>query len=107
VVHDLVAEYERYGDVNWSMLLLEHQSEAVAEALRVGRASHRAWLEETFGPSLPVDPRRRRQALDALYGATDVGTWKLLRRDLALSTARTRAAMATLVGGVLHDEAGG
>jgi AcrR family transcriptional regulator len=107
VVRALVAEYDRYGDVNWSLLLLEQESEAVAAALRVGRAGHRAWLEERFAPSLPTDPRRRRQALDGLYAATDVGTWKLLRRDLALSRARTRSAMELLVRGILSDHAGG
>jgi AcrR family transcriptional regulator len=107
VVRELVREYERYGDVNWSMLLLEQQSEAVAAALRFGRAGHRAWLEERFGASLPTAPRLRRQALDGLYAATDVGTWKLLRRDLALSPARTRDAMAMLVRGALREETGG
>ena len=107
MVRELVAEYERYGDVNWSLLLLEQESQAVAAALRIGRAGHRAWLEERFTPSLPTDPRRRCQALDALYVATDVGTWKLLRRDLALSRARTRSAMEALVRGIIPDDAGG
>lgn len=103
VVRALVEEYERYGDVNWSMLLLEPESKAVRAALQVGRAGHRAWLEERFAPSLSSDPRHRREALDGLYAATDVGTWKLLRRDLALSRARTRSAMELLVRGALHD----
>lgn len=107
VVRELVEEYERYGDVNWSLLLLEQESEAVAAALRIGRAGHRAWLEESFAPSLPTAPRRRREALDGLYAATDVGTWKLLRRDLALSRARTRSAMELLVRGILPDDTGG
>lgn len=106
VVRALVEEYERYGDVNWSMLVLEPESDAVAAALRVGRAGHRRWLEERFGPWLPDDARDRRRVVDGLYAATDVGTWKLLRRDLALSKARTRAAMESLVRGVL-DHAGG
>ena len=104
VVRALVEEYERYGDVNWSMLLLEQESEAAAAALQTGRAGHRAWLEERFAPSLSSDPRRRRQTLDGLYAATDVGTWKLLRRDLALSRSRTRGAMALLVRGVLSED---
>lgn len=61
VAREPVAEYERYGDVNWSMFLLERESEAVAAALRIGRAGHRGWLETRFGPSLPPDPRRRRE----------------------------------------------
>jgi hypothetical protein len=45
--------------------------------------------------------------LDGLYVATDVGTWKLLRRDLALSRARTRSAMEVIVRGILPDDEGG
>jgi AcrR family transcriptional regulator len=101
IARGLVAEYERYGDVNWALLPLERDSTAVAAALQAGRAGHRAWLEASFAPLLPVHPRRRRQALDALYAATDVGTWKLLRRDLGLSSARTRAVIETLVRGAL------
>jgi AcrR family transcriptional regulator len=104
VVRALVEEYEEYGDVNWSMLLLEQESESVAAALQVGRAGHRSWLEGMFASSLPSDPRSRRQTLDGLYAATDVGTWKLLRRDLALSKSRTHSAMALLVRGALLDD---
>lgn len=101
IARELVAEYERYGDINWGLLPLERDSPAVAAALKGGRAGHRAWLAASFAGLLPLDPRRRRQALDALYAATDVGTWKLLRRDLGLSPARTRAAIETLVRGAL------
>jgi len=44
--------------------------------------------------------------LDALYAATDVGTWKLLRRDLGLSKPRTAAAMQALIRGALRDPTG-
>lgn len=107
VVAALVDEYERYGDVNWSLLLLERTSEPVAQALALGRAGHRAWLEERFEALLPDGDRDRREALDALYAASDVGTWKLLRRDLGLSQRRTRSALEALVRGVLRDDAGG
>jgi len=101
IVRGLVAEYERYGDVNWALLPLERDSPAVAAALQAGRAGHRASLEASFAPLLPLDRMRRRQAVDGLYAATDVGTWKLLRRDLGLSAARTRAVIETLVRGAL------
>lgn len=102
-VAGLVAEYEQYGDVNWSFLTLEADSPAVSDALRLGRSTHRAWLTERFATLLPADPARRRRAVDALYAATDVGTWKLLRRDLGLSRTRTRDAMEQLVRGALTD----
>jgi AcrR family transcriptional regulator len=101
IARGLVAEYERYGDVNWALLPLERDSPAVAAALQVGRAEHRAWLEVGFAPLLPLHPTRRHQVLHGLYAATDVGTWKLLRRDLGLSQARTRAVIEMLIRGVL------
>lgn len=101
IVRGLVRQYERYGDINWTMLALERESSAVAGALEIGRAGHRGWLEKTFEPVLPEAAAERRAALDGLYAATDVGTWKLLRRDLGLSRSRTREVMETLVHGVL------
>jgi AcrR family transcriptional regulator len=101
IVRGLVRGYEPYGDANWGLLPLEQDSETVAAVLRQGRAGHRAWLEEVFAPLLPAGGAARRAVVDALYAATDVGTWKLLRRDLGLSRARTNAAMEALVRGVL------
>ncbi len=101
IARGLVAEYERYGDVNWALLPLERDSPAVAAALQVGRTGHRAWLEASFAPVLPVHPTSRQHVLDGLYAATDVGTWKLLRRDLGLPPARTRAVMESLIRGAL------
>ena len=49
------------------------------------RASHQAWLERIFSDRLPKTPGARRRAIHALHAATDVYTWKLLRRDLRLS----------------------
>lgn len=107
VVRTLVGEYERFGDANWSLLLLEQTSTEVAAALRAGRTAHRGWLEQQFDGALPTDPARRREAVAALYAATDVGTWKLLRRDLGLSRPRTCRAMEALLRGVLRPDGGG
>jgi hypothetical protein len=46
----------------------------------------------------------RRLAIDALRAATDVYTWKLLRRDLRLSRADTVRILLDLVNGVLGRE---
>ena len=45
--------------------------------------------------------RDRERLLHALHAATDVYTWKLLRRDIGLSRAETAATMTMLVEGVL------
>ena len=106
IVTGLVRQYERDGDANWALLPLERDLPAVAAALAVGRAGHRGWLEEVFAPALPTKASSRGRVVDALYAATDVGTWKLLRRDLGLSRARTAGAMEALVRGVLAADSG-
>lgn len=101
IVRGTVRVYETTGDLNWSLLPLEADSPAIAAVLAMGRAGHRAWLEDAFSPLLPAAPAARRRVVDALYVATDVGTWKLLRRDLGLSRPRTIAVIESLVRGAL------
>lgn len=101
VVSALIRQNETYGDANWRLLPLEAEMPTIAEALAMGRAGHRAWLEAVFAPVLPHHASARRAALDSLYVATDVGTWKLLRRDLGLSRDRTAAAIEVLIRGAL------
>jgi hypothetical protein len=55
-----------------------------------------------FGPSLPTARAARRRAIHALHAATDVFTWKLLRRDLHLSRTETERTMTDLVVGILR-----
>lgn len=101
IVRGVVRVYERTGDLNWGLLPLEADSPAIAAVLQMGRAGHRAWLEEAFAPLLPTAVAARRRTVDALYAATDVGTWKLLRRDLGLSRRRATAVIESLVRGAL------
>ncbi|MEX5710250.1 hypothetical protein AB1484_18560 [Parafrankia sp. FMc6] len=46
-------------------------------------------------------PADRLRGINALHAATDVYTWKLLRRDLRLSRPETTQTMTALVRGVL------
>jgi AcrR family transcriptional regulator len=103
IVRGIVRVYESTGDLNWSLLPLEADSPAIAAVLAMGRAGHRAWLEDAFAPLLPAATAARRRAVDALYVATDVGTWKLLRRDLDLSRHRTIAVIESLARGALAE----
>jgi hypothetical protein len=48
----------------------------------------------------------RRYAIHALHAATDVYTWKLLRRDLRLGRDTTERIMLDLVNGVLDRLSG-
>ena len=97
----LVSEYERFGDANARWAATAERLGSVAAALDVGRTSHRTWLVEMFGATLPSSPKLRERAVNALHAATDVYTWKLLRRDLGLSRVETERTIAQLIEGVL------
>lgn len=97
----LVGDYERMGDANvrWSMDAAQLGS--LAPFVDGARQSHRAWLDHVWGPDLPASTTARKRIVNALYVATDVYTWKLLRRDLGLSRAETERTMVHLVNGAL------
>jgi hypothetical protein len=67
-----------------------------------GRAHHTAWLEAMFADALPTAPAARRRSIAALYAVTDVGTWKLLRRDLDRSRRDTAAVLGALLRAALE-----
>lgn len=99
-IHAVVGDYEGMGDANfrWAASGL-----AVLDAMLVdARKGHQAWLVHMFIDRLPTAPAARRRAIHALHAATDVYTWKLLRRDLRLSRKQTEKIMADLVVGILE-----
>ena len=75
----------------------------LVEVLDEARASHQAWIVDDVRRP-PARPRRplARRAVHALHAATDVYTWKLLRRDLHLSRTETEKTIADLVVGILE-----
>jgi AcrR family transcriptional regulator len=93
--------YERMGDLNVRMVQLEGRVEAFDHALNRGRAAHRAWIERVFEPHLPHGNKARELAVMALYAATDVMVWKLLRRDFGMPRGDAEATMLRLVEGVI------
>ncbi|WP_409332507.1 TetR/AcrR family transcriptional regulator [Trujillonella humicola] len=100
-VRGIVRQYEALGDANVRMQAAAERIPALAEGVRRARALHTAWLESTFAGQLPAGARARRRAVAALYAATDVGTWKLLRRDLGHSRTETTAVLTSLVRAAL------
>lgn len=95
----LVADYERVGDALIRALALEGRIAAVGPLLKLGRREHRAWVRRVFPAALAhLSGAAHRRRVDLLVCATDVYTWKLLRRDRGLSRPRTAAALAELVG---------
>ena len=100
-VRGLMRQYEALGDANVRLAAVAERIPELAAALEAARSHHRSWLEEVFGAQLPAAPRERRRAIAALYAVTDVGTWKLLRRDLGHSRAETTAVLESLLRAAL------
>ncbi len=101
-VHALVDDYERMGDANVRWVASAEHMPTLAALLDEARAGHRNWIVAMFGDRLPRDAAARTRAIHAVYAATDVFTWKLLRRDLHLDRAATEQTIVDLVVGILE-----
>jgi AcrR family transcriptional regulator len=98
----LMGLYERMGDANVRALALEGRVDAMDHMLKRGRSAHRAWIEHVFDPWLPAHGSPDRESLVmALYAATDVMQWKLLRRDFDFTANGTEQIIRRLVTGVI------
>jgi AcrR family transcriptional regulator len=104
-VRMIVADYELNGDAVIRMLALEERMDVVRQVVEAGRVAHERWVERVFGPLLDPGARRRVQVLQ-LVAATDVYTWKLLRRDRNLSADQVVAVMEDLCRRVAGDRNG-
>jgi len=94
----LCADYEQIGDTILHRLADEHRVPALKPSLDAGRAAHRQWVDSVFAPFL--DRRtgiERAQLRGALLVATDVYSWKLLRRDLGLGRSATEAVLRQML----------
>ena len=93
LVEALIEDYERTGDAIIRLLALEERVPSLQPLLARGRESHRDWVEEMFlAPELVPE----------LVVATDVYTWKRLRRDQGLSREQTTAAVMRIVEALLE-----
>ena len=100
-VEVLMSHYEARGD-SVLVLLAQENTEAFAHGITAGgKQLHRTWVAETFAPYLTADDDGA--LLDLLVVATDVYTWKLLRRDRSLSRATTSARITRLVTALLPE----
>jgi AcrR family transcriptional regulator len=99
----LVADYEFAGDAIIRGLALEERIPALKPTLERGRRIQRQWLRDTFPSALAgLKGEALKERLDLLVCATDVYTWKLLRRDRGLSRAKTAKAIRELVEAVIR-----
>jgi AcrR family transcriptional regulator len=88
LVNALADDYETTGDAIVRLLALEEKVTSLQPLLARGRASHREWVQTMFqAPELTPE----------LVVATDVYTWKLLRRDQGLSRDDTVASILKIV----------
>jgi AcrR family transcriptional regulator len=92
-VEALVEDYEITGDAVIRTLALEEKVATLRPLLERGRDAHREWVESMF---------RAQELVPELVVATDVYTWKLLRRDQGLSRDDTAAAILRIVQALLE-----
>lgn len=94
----LVEHYEQVGERVLRMLAEEARIPALAELAGAGRTLHREWCTRVFAPALAgrtgVDRQRR---VAQIVAVCDVYTWKLLRREGALSRRQTERALVELL----------
>ena len=104
----LVDSYEETGDGSILLLGQEPSDPRAARIATMGRELHRSWVEDVFTHRLgnAAGPHRE-EMIDMLVIATDVYTWKLLRRDRRLRRDVVEHRMLKLaeavVGGGDHD----
>jgi AcrR family transcriptional regulator len=100
----IVEHYERRGDGVVLMLAQEGSDEFVRTMTANGRRMHREWVATVFAPYLPAARAEREALVDLLVVATDVYTWKLLRRDRGLDRATTEQRVHQLVSALIPQE---
>ena len=101
----LVGHYEEDGDVVLHLLSEEDRSPEVARVVAEGRRTHRTWVEahlpEVFAGAQGAE---RRQLVDAAVAATDLFTWKLLRRDIGRNPMEVVEVMVRMLDGLREDK---
>ncbi len=103
----LLADYEKLGATLLNALAAESQLAQAQKTLQAHRRAHRQWCAHVFGPSLPTkEDATYKTSLSALQAATDLGTWKLLRKDLRHSRKDTLAIMLRSVEALSVAQAG-
>jgi AcrR family transcriptional regulator len=99
-VATIVAFYDRLGEWSLRLQAQEHSDELSRQTVDLGRRVHREWVEEVFAPRV-VGRRDREELVDLLVVATDVLTWKILRRDGGMDRSTTCKRMLRLVQAIL------
>jgi AcrR family transcriptional regulator len=98
----IVDHYERRGEQALLMLAQEGHQPLMARITEQGKAMHRTWVKDVFAPQIAAADDGE-ELTDLLVVATDVYTWKLLRRDRGLGRDRTERRMRHLVERLLAE----
>jgi AcrR family transcriptional regulator len=99
-VRTMIAFYDRLGEWSLRLQAQEHSDELSRQTVKLGRRVHRDWVKEVFAPQL-AGRRDREELTDLLVLATDVLSWKILRRDGGMDRSTTCKRMVRLVRAVL------
>lgn len=98
----IIDDYEQVGDLILRLLAQEERYAPIKALTDEGRASHRAWLGNSFSPWLERFEEPERTAVhDALVVATDLYVWKLVRRDMGRSKEALAALMRRFIAAAL------
>ena len=104
-VRVLFDHYERRGDAVLRLLAQEFANERIRQGMEGARQIHREWVEAVFAPNLEVSAADEREQLtDLLVVATDVYTWKLLRRDRQLERQQAEGRVKRLIAAIVANE---
>jgi AcrR family transcriptional regulator len=100
----VVDHYELRGDGVVLLLAQESTDPQVRRITANGRRLHREWVETVFAPYLPDSHAARTELVDLLAVATDVLTWKQLRRDRGHDRITTTKRIHALVAALITQE---
>ena len=100
-LESLLNHYERDGDTMVNLVAQEHRFGPIRTMVERGRRVHREWVERHCRHLLAgYEGHERERVLHAATVASDLGTWKLLRRDLKLERTEVAAVMTELLDGL-------
>lgn len=100
----LLNHYEQDGDMVLNFLAQEHLVDDIGMVVEEGRRVHREWVERHCRDLLAgTTGAERQRLLHAAIVATDLSTWKLLRRDLGLQPAEVKAVMNKILNAIRGD----
>lgn len=103
ILSALISEYEIMGEAVIRTLAIEDSYQFANKLLDRGRAFHRQWCEKVFGPVLPPSGSPAYQSyLTAFIASTEIYLWKLMRKDLGLSTQQTREIFEILLTSLIY-----